>query len=65
MWWENPELVVDISDTMDLKIKALACHRASSRTWRPWRSACASGAQLGKPKGYAYAETFDTIVMDR
>ncbi|MEK7362616.1 MAG: PIG-L deacetylase family protein [candidate division NC10 bacterium] len=24
MWWENPEVVVDISATMDLKIKALA-----------------------------------------
>src|SRR5262249_58536770 len=26
MWWEHPELVVDIGDTMDLKLKALACH---------------------------------------
>jgi len=26
MQWENPQIVVDISDTMDLKIKALACH---------------------------------------
>src|SRR6058998_2505635 len=24
--WENPAVVVDISDTMDLKLKALACH---------------------------------------
>jgi len=23
------------------------------------------GAQLGKPKGFAYAETFDRIVIDR
>src|SRR6266850_4718256 len=26
MQWENPQLVVDISDVMDIKIKALACH---------------------------------------
>src|SRR5713101_8500039 len=26
MAWENPAVVVDISDTMDLKLKALACH---------------------------------------
>src|SRR3990170_1810495 len=26
MWWEDPEVVVDISDTIDLKLEALACH---------------------------------------
>jgi len=26
MQWENPQLVVDIADVMDIKIKALACH---------------------------------------
>ena len=26
MWWDNPEVVVDTTDTMDLKLKALACH---------------------------------------
>src|SRR5207245_9266513 len=32
MQWENPQIVVDISDTMDLKIKALACQdRKSTR----------------------------------
>ena len=26
MQWENPQLVVDITDTMELKLKALGCH---------------------------------------
>ena len=26
MQWENPQLVVDITDVIDLKLKALACH---------------------------------------
>src|SRR5262245_14518585 len=26
MWWDSPEVVVDISETIELKIKALACH---------------------------------------
>ena len=25
---ENPQLVIDITDTMDLKLKALACHQS-------------------------------------
>jgi LmbE family N-acetylglucosaminyl deacetylase len=66
MWWENPELVVDISETMDLKIKALACHVSQLKDMaaveKRVRDRC---AQLGKSKGYAYAETFDPIVMDR
>ncbi|HEY7364069.1 MAG TPA: PIG-L deacetylase family protein [Methylomirabilota bacterium] len=66
MQWENPQLVVDISDTMDLKLKALACHQsqlpqfAEVETWVRERS-----AERGKPHGYAYAETFDRIVMPR
>jgi LmbE family N-acetylglucosaminyl deacetylase len=66
MQWDNPQLVVDISETMDLKLKALACHQsqladfAEVEAWVRER-----GAERGKPHGYAYAETFDRIVMPR
>ncbi|HSE94243.1 MAG TPA: PIG-L deacetylase family protein [Methylomirabilota bacterium] len=66
MQWESPQLAVDISDTMDLKLKALACHQsqlpqfAEVETWVRERA-----AERGKPHGYAYAETFDRIVMPR
>ncbi len=66
MWWENPEVIVDITDTMDLKLKALACHASQMGDFasvetrvREW------AAQRGKPKGFAYAETFNRIVIPR
>ena len=66
MWWENPEVVVDISDTIDLKIKALACHVSQIKDLAAVEKRVRErGAELGKPKGYAYAETFDRIVLER
>ncbi len=66
MWWDQPEVVVDIADTIDLKLKALACHASQLKDMaaveKRVRERC---AELGKPKGYAYAEAFDRIVMDR
>ena len=66
MWWENPDLVVDISDTIDLKIKALACHVSQLKDMAAVEKRIRErSAELGKPKGYAHAETFETIVLDR
>jgi LmbE family N-acetylglucosaminyl deacetylase len=66
MWWENPELVVDISETMDLKIKALACHASQFRDFAAVEKRVRDrAAELGRAKGYAYAETFDVIALDR
>jgi LmbE family N-acetylglucosaminyl deacetylase len=66
MWWENPELVVDISETIDLKIKALACHASQFRDFPAVEQRVRErAAQLGRLKGYAYAETFDLITLDR
>ena len=64
--WEAPQLVVDISDAIDLKLKALACHASQfpdfpaveKRLRERW-------AELGKAKSYPYAEAFDRIVMQR
>ena len=66
MWWDNPEMVVDISDTIDLKIKALACHASQFKDFAAVESRVRERAAFfGKPKGYAYAETFDVITLDR
>jgi LmbE family N-acetylglucosaminyl deacetylase len=66
MAWENPQLVVDITETMDLKLKALACHVSQFDDFAAIdtrvRERCAT---LGRAKGYAYAETFDRIVIPR
>ena len=66
MWWESPEVIVDISDTIDLKIKALACHASQFKDFAGVEKRVRErGAELGKPRGYAYAETFDLIALDR
>lgn len=64
--WENPQLVVDITETMDLKMKALACHLSQFGDFTKLDARVRErSAALGKPKGYPYAETFDRIVMPR
>jgi LmbE family N-acetylglucosaminyl deacetylase len=66
MWWENPEVVVDISDTIDLKIKALSCHASQFKDFTAVEKRVRErAAHFGKLKGYAYAETFDSIILDR
>jgi len=66
MWWDDPEVVVDITDTMDLKIKALQCHVSQLPDVAAVEKRVRErGAVLGKPKGYAYAETFDRILIER
>ena len=66
MQWENPHLVVDISDTMDVKLRALACHASQLGNFPSVEKRVRErSAELGKPKGYVYAEAFDRIVMPR
>jgi LmbE family N-acetylglucosaminyl deacetylase len=66
MQWENPHLVVDISDVMDLKLKALACHASQFADFPAVEKRVRErSAELGKPNGYAYAETFDRVVLAR
>jgi len=66
MAWENPQLVVDITEVMDLKLKALACHVSQFDDFAKVEARVRErSAALGRPKGYAYAETFDQVVMPR
>ncbi len=66
MWWENPEVVVDISDTMDLKLKALACHASQMDAFAAVEARVRErAAEAGKARGFAYAETFNRIVIPR
>ncbi len=63
---EDHQLAVDISETMDLKLQAVACHQSQFPDFGPMearlRQRCAA---LGALHGYAYAETFDRIVIPR
>src|SRR6266404_1796740 len=50
MVWENPDLLVDISETIDLKIAALACHTSQMPDRVALdRNVRERAAQLGKP----------------
>jgi LmbE family N-acetylglucosaminyl deacetylase len=63
---EQHQLAVDISETIDRKLEAFACHRSQFPDFAAVaarvRERCAA---LGKPYGYAYAETFDRIRIPR
>ncbi len=66
MQWEEPQLVVDITDTMDLKLKALACHVSQFGDFaRVEARVRERSAELGKPRRFAYAETFDRVLLPR
>jgi LmbE family N-acetylglucosaminyl deacetylase len=66
MWWENPEVVVDIGDTMDLKLKALACHASQMGDFAAVEARVRErAAEAGKARGFAYAETFNRIAIPR
>ena len=66
-WQEEAhQLAVDISETMDLKLQAIACHQSQFPDFPAMearlRERC---AVLGTPYGHAYAETFDRILLPR
>jgi LmbE family N-acetylglucosaminyl deacetylase len=64
MQWQSPQMAVDITDLMDLKMKALACHASQFRDFAGVEARVrARAAELGKPFSYAYAETFDRVVI--
>jgi LmbE family N-acetylglucosaminyl deacetylase len=56
MWWESPELVVDITETMDLKLKALACHQSQFKDFAAVEKRVRErNAELGRRAAYAEA----------
>jgi LmbE family N-acetylglucosaminyl deacetylase len=62
--WEQPQLVVDITDTMDQKLQAVACHASQvSDVQLVEARVRARASALGKMNGYAYAEGFDHVVL--
>ena len=49
---------------MDLKLRALACHASQFADFaRVETRVRERSAEIGKPKGFAYAEAFDHILL--
>lgn len=61
---EDPDTFVDISDTIEMKIKALKCHKsqvADTQDWNVEESLRNHARGLGKDRGIPYAEAFKLI----
>jgi LmbE family N-acetylglucosaminyl deacetylase len=62
--WEQPSLLVDITDTMEVKLKAIACHVSQVGDFKGVEARMrARAAALGKAKGHMYAEGFDHVLL--
>ena len=64
MQWNEPHIVNDISEVIDLKLKALACHASQFKDFAAVEARVRQRSkELGTARGYAFAEAFDRIVM--
>ena len=62
--WDQPRLVIDITDTMELKLEAIRCHASQVGDFTTVETRMRNrAALLGKEKGFACAEGFDHIVV--
>ncbi len=59
----EPNLWVDITETLDQKIAALKQHASQIGGWDPAEWITAWAAEVGKEKGLAYAESFLVITL--
>jgi LmbE family N-acetylglucosaminyl deacetylase len=64
MQWNEPHIVNDISEVIDLKLKALACHASQFKDFAAVEARVRErNKELGAARGYAYAEMFDRIMI--
>ena len=66
LFWgsEDPDTHFDISETIDLKIAALKCHKsqvADTEDWNVADSLRNHAENLGRDKGIPYAEAFKVM----
>ena len=64
MQWQNPQLVIDIAEVFDVKLRALACHASQFADFKAVEARVRQrSGEIGQGQGYAYAEGFDHILM--
>jgi LmbE family N-acetylglucosaminyl deacetylase len=62
--WEQPDLVIDITDTMELKLEAIRCHASQVGDFKAVETRMRNrAAVLGREKGYSCAEGFDHVIV--
>lgn len=63
---ENPDTYVDISETFETKMQALACHESQMSSVERWREVITEWAtQAGEKAGVPLAEAFKRLEMRR
>jgi LmbE family N-acetylglucosaminyl deacetylase len=63
-WRVLPNLVVDSTEHMDLKLRAIACHASQVRDATAVEARVRDrAAALGTSQGFSYAEGFEHIVL--
>ena len=61
---ESPDFWVDISETVELKLKAVGCHKSQGLASQGIQERIRNRAsEMGKVKGYTFGEAFKKIVM--
>jgi LmbE family N-acetylglucosaminyl deacetylase len=66
MGYPEPDVMVDITATMERKLAALRCHASQIRDIAGVEARVRErAAELGKPHGYTYAEAFRLIELPR
>jgi DNA-binding transcriptional MerR regulator len=62
--WEQPRVIVDMTETMELKLEACRCHASQLADLKAFETRMRDRAErLGKEKGFSYAEGFDHIIV--
>jgi LmbE family N-acetylglucosaminyl deacetylase len=62
---DEPNVWVDITETIEQKIAALKQHASQMGDWDPTEMIEEWNAEMGKEKGLAYAESFRVITLER
>jgi LmbE family N-acetylglucosaminyl deacetylase len=61
--WEQDDIYVNVTETIDLKIAALRAHKSQMRDWDPEPSVKERAAERGKGKEMEYAEAFRVVTL--
>ena len=62
-WGQEPNIYVDISDVIDLKIEALRQHKSQLGDWDPEEMIKTWSSEAGKKVGFDHAEAFRRITL--
>jgi LmbE family N-acetylglucosaminyl deacetylase len=61
----DEQVTVDITDTIERKVRALRCHETQLGEWDPTDMLRSRARDQGAAAGFAFAETFDRIIRRR